>query len=386
LNNQAVVRFPSANQQSVLRERTKGFCVAAVVAILIATLWPFNPSPRNGVAWLQRTAGLKFEGAGVVVSSEPLKPAETQPSGAYTLELMLRPATTKAKSTVMAFYTPTRPRQLLVRQYKDSLEVTHDSAVEYDRAKTVNFAVDHFFRPGKLALVTISSGSNGTAVYLDGQFAESFPRFKISPSELSGQIVLGTSAVNYAPWEGELRGLAIYSKEMTPGDALRHYKEWTDPSGPADLEGAMARYTFAEGSGREVGNQVAGGPQLAIPASFSVPHKDFLRSARKEFRTNWRYAKDVLENIAGFVPLGLIVCAYVASTRNRWEAILITIMACGTLSFVIEVLQYYIPRRGSGTTDIITNTLGAALGATLTHARVGRHVLERMKLIRTVDQ
>jgi len=119
--------------------------------------------------------------------------------------------------------------------------------------------------------------------------------------------------------------------------------------------------------------------------SFSVPHKDFLRSAHKEFKANWRYAKDVLVNIAGFVPLGLIVCAYLASTSNRWKAILITAIACGVLSFVIEVLQYYIPQRGSGTTDIITNTLGAALGGTLTQAGAGRHALERMKLIRRVQ-
>jgi hypothetical protein len=388
LNNPALMQVPSVNEQPALPQvkRTKAFCITAVVAVLIATLWPFNPFPRNGVAWLQPTNGVNFEEAGLVISSGPLKPAETQPAESYSLELMIRPATTKIKATILAFYTPTRPRQLLVRQYEDSLEVTHDGAAESDTTKTINFQVDHFFRPGRLVLVTISSGSNGTSIYLDGQSADSFPRFKISRSELSGQIVLGTSAVNYAPWAGELRGLAIYSKELTPGDAIRHYKEWTDPTGPPDLQGAMARYTFAEASGREVRNEVAGGPQLEIPATFSVPHKDFLRPASKEFRASWRYAKDALENIAGFVPLGFIVCAYLAATRRSWQAILITAMACGILSFVIEVLQYYIPRRGSGTTDIITNTLGAALGAMLSQASAGRHVVERVKLIRRVQQ
>jgi len=52
------------------------------------------------------------------------------------------------------------------------------------------------------------------------------------------------------------------------------------------------------------------------------------------------------------------------------------------LSFVIEVLQYYIPRRGSGMTDIITNTLGAALGAMLLQVGAVRRALEQMKLIR----
>jgi VanZ family protein len=198
---------------------------------------------------------------------------------------------------------------------------------------------------------------------------------------MSGQIVVGTSPSIYEPWAGELRGLAIYSKELTVGDVLQHYREWRDPSGPHDGDGIIARYGFAEAAGREIRDDVPSGPNLEIPAIFSVPHKAFLRSATKEFKANWTYARDVLVNVAGFVPLGLIACAYFSWTRSHWKAILITAIACGTLSFVIEVLQYYIPRRFSGTTDIITNTLGAAVGAAIMQASAVRHILKELKLI-----
>ncbi len=366
-----------------LRKRTKALCIVAVVAVLIATLWPFNASPRNGVIWLHGTAGLKFEKAGLVLSRGPLRPADAE-AESYSLELLLQPASTKSLYTILAFYTPTRPRQLLVRQWTDGLLVTHDASVENDKTRTIKFDVDHVFRRGRLVLVTISSGPNGTTVYLDGQPAESFSRFKISRSELSAEIVLGTSPVTYQPWPGELRGLAIYSKELTPADALRHYKEWTDPGGQPDLDGAIARYAFAEAAGREVRNEVISGPNLEIPTTFSVPYKSLLRSPAEEFRADWKYASDVLVNIAGFVPLGLIVCLYFGWTRSRWKAIFITTVACGILSFVIEVLQYYIPQRGSGTTDIITNTLGAALGAALTQAGPIRRVL--LQLAKTADR
>jgi glycopeptide antibiotics resistance protein len=56
--------------------------------------------------------------------------------------------------------------------------------------------------------------------------------------------------------------------------------------------------------------------------------------------------------------------------RSRWRAILFTILSGAGLSFAIEVLQFYIPQRGSGITDIITNTLGAALGALLARPRI----------------
>jgi len=364
------------------RKRTKVLCVVAIIAVLMATLWPFNPFPRNGVTWLQGTSGLKFQEPALVVSNGPLKPLQSEGADTYTLELLLKPATTRSSHTVLAIYTPIRPRRFLVRQWRDGLLVTHNAAVESDKSRTIKFDVDHVFHPGRLVLVTISSGVQGTTVYLDGRPAQSFPNFRISGSELLGEIILGTSPVSYHPWSGELRGLAIYSKDLAPADAILHYEQWRNPSErPPDLVGAIARYAFAESAGPTVHNEVSSEPDLNIPATFSVPHKSLLQSAPSEFAADWKYAYDVLTNIAGFVPLGLIVCAYFAWTRSRWKAILMTTAACGMLSFVIEVLQYYIPRRGSGTTDIITNTLGAALGGVLMQSRAVRHVLEEMKLV-----
>jgi glycopeptide antibiotics resistance protein len=90
-----------------------------------------------------------------------------------------------------------------------------------------------------------------------------------------------------------------------------------------------------------------------------------LASPEKEFHATWGYVKDIVLNVAGFVPLGFVICAYLALSRNRCKAIVFTIFGAGMLSLAIEVLQAYIPRRVSGTTDIITNTLGATLGAAL---------------------
>jgi glycopeptide antibiotics resistance protein len=49
---------------------------------------------------------------------------------------------------------------------------------------------------------------------------------------------------------------------------------------------------------------------------------------------------------------------------------------------VIEALQYLIPPRFSGTTDILTNTLGAACGAALIQLEAVRRALKEIKLIR----
>ena len=100
-----------------------------------------------------------------------------------------------------------------------------------------------------------------------------------------------------------------------------------------------------------------------------------------EFQASWEYVKDILLNIAGFVPLGFVVCAYLMLTRSRRKAILYTILGAATLSFVIEFLQAYIPQRTSGMTDVLTNTLGAALGAALARSGMGWAILEKLGLV-----
>ena len=45
-------------------ERSKAPSLAAVLAVLWATLWPFDLFPSNGVHWLKNADGLKFKRAG----------------------------------------------------------------------------------------------------------------------------------------------------------------------------------------------------------------------------------------------------------------------------------------------------------------------------------
>ncbi len=359
-------------------------CSIAITGVLTATLWPFNPFPPNRVRWLTEANGIVFDGAGLVMSKSPLDAATSSP-GTCSLEILLRPADTESFYTILSFYTSTNPKQFLVRQWTDGLIVSHDLVDAKQKLRRSKFNVDRAFQVGKLLLLTIVSGPRGTVVYANGQRAQAFPRFNISSKDLSGQIFLGSSAVDYEPWPGEVRGLAIYSTELTSAQVFMHFEEWTRGArDPLDAGGAIALYSFTERTGREIHNAVGSGPDLEIPKSFTVPHKALLASPMKEFKADWLYVKDVLLNIGGFVPLGFVFGLYFASTHSRGKGILLTIVAAGMLSFTIEVLQAYIPKRVSGTTDIITNTLGAAIGTALVRPDALRRLLERLKRSRRV--
>ena len=93
-------------------------CIVTILAVLAATLWPFNPFPRNRVRWLKDANGIEFEDPGVVISNVPLQGTKNDPQQSFTLEILLRPASITSSSTILSFYTPNNPGQFLIRQWE----------------------------------------------------------------------------------------------------------------------------------------------------------------------------------------------------------------------------------------------------------------------------
>lgn len=334
-------------------------CGLAVIAILTATLWPFDLFPPNRVSWLPKTNGIRFDRFGVVVSNGSLSGGV---SDFYTLEMLVRSANVDNVQTILSFYTPNNPKHLLIRQWKSDLLISHGF---------VNgIGVDHFFQPGPLVFFAVTSGPSRTVVYKNGRLVRSFPKCRIAQADLSGEIVIGTSAVDFEPWLGEVRELAIYPTELMPTDVARDYSSWIDGNVPADSDAALVRYTFAERSGDSIQNTEGPGPSLKIPRIFRVPKKGFLKSPQRDFEASWHYVLHVFENIAAFFPLGLLVCAYYATTTSTWRAILLTIVTVALLSLAIELLQAYIPQRESDLTDVISNTVGGFCGALMARSGI----------------
>jgi glycopeptide antibiotics resistance protein len=102
---------------------------------------------------------------------------------------------------------------------------------------------------------------------------------------------------------------------------------------------------------------------LNIPESYTVLNKTVLEPFWQEFEMSWEYWDAVLKNIIGFVPLGFCFCAYLATLMPMKRAMWLTVALGALVSLTIEILQAFLPTRDSGTTDIITNTLGTGIGA-----------------------
>jgi len=219
----------------------------------------------------------------------------------------------------------------------------------------------------KSVFVAITPAPRGSAVYVNGSLSRTSAPFRLEPEDCTGQLVLGTSPVENNSWSGLFRGLAIYEQELTSAQISRHFNTWKTNGRPYlnKNERVRALYLFDERAGRIVHDRSGSGNDLYIPERYTIFHEKFLEPVWEEFSLSRSYWKNVGTNIAGFIPLGFCFCAYLTMARQLSRPGLVTILIGAASSLTIEVLQAYLPTRDSGTTDLITNTLGTALGVML---------------------
>lgn len=341
-------------------------CFGILSVMIVAAFWPFNPHPTNHVTWLSDQNGLRFNRGGMILSTKSFEFADSQSTAGVSLELWLEPSQENYSNALLSFSTPANPEQFRLRQSHDFLLILQEPRAHPRHMGMTWLWVPHAFQSHKRRFIAISSGASGTTVYLDGIPAENSSTFKIDPKGFSGQLIVGTSPTVYDTWRGNLLGLALFGRELTPSQASNHYQAWLSGRPEAvRSDQPAALYAFEERAGNIVHNQVISKPDLAIPATFSVPYKPILKSPWREFYPNQAYLRDVLINIAGFVPFGFFFCMLFSSEHASGKTAIATIILGAFFSLTIEVVQGFIPIRDSGTTDIITNTLGTSLGVML---------------------
>jgi hypothetical protein len=361
------------------RSLLRAVCVLVSLGILVAGLWPFH-APRNEVSWLSPGNGLRFGRHGSIVSASLFRLSGVPADNPCSVEIWLQPSRADASGTILAFYRPeTGAVPFALRQSLDDLLIQLPS--RKTDPKKARFYAAHVFNHAKRAFLIISSGPNGTTVYADGALVKKAPDFRFSSSDLSGQLIVGNSPTNTHTWSGQLRKIAFYNRELSADEAAEHFynlgkSEAAIAARNKDAAAAAALYRFDEGSGNVVHN-VSGledsAADLIIPERFFVLRQLFLESPRSEFHGGWNYWKNIGINIAGFIPLGFFYCAYFLPVLKSKRAFLGTIVLGFFTSLTIEVLQACLPTRDSGTTDLITNTLGTALGAILCLWTMKRH-------------
>jgi glycopeptide antibiotics resistance protein len=110
-------------------------------------------------------------------------------------------------------------------------------------------------------------------------------------------------------------------------------------------------------------------------------HPSFLAPAWRRFRygwPGWGYWEDVIVNIIGFVPVGFLLLNYLSVVHPVKRRVATAILCGFFLSLTIETSQTFLPTRDSDMSDLITNTLGTAVGVALYRWALARRAWSRV--------
>ena len=337
-------------------------CIVVLFTILTLGLWPFH-APRNGVTWLGNREGLRFGAYSGVISSRPFRAANSQSKSEASLEIWLQPRRIWDSGTLLAFYSPANLCQFSMRQVQTDLILRTSAEDERHHLGTRTLRIENVFKP-RPAFITITAGGQGAAIYIDGALIAATPQFSLSARDFNGLLVLGDSPGQPDSWEGQLFGFAIVGRQLEAKRVFDNYATWKQTGRPelsAD-ERYIALYLFDEHDGRVVRDKAQSGVDLYIPQRYQVADKIMLEPFWAEFSMTRSYWGAALKNIVGFIPFGICFSAYLSAALSKKRALLLTVALGALTSLTIEVLQGFLPTRDSGTTDVITNTLGTWIG------------------------
>jgi hypothetical protein len=334
-------------------------CVLILCSFAVAGLWPFRQI-RNEVSWLANQPGVRFGAHGIIFSAGAL-PAVG--SGDCSIEMWVRPAGGENSSTLLAFYGPGGATGVSLQRSLTDLRLDRETA---GGRPGKSYVSDVLF-DGKLVFLTVVTGARGTAVYQNGALVRTLSQPRSAPGDCSGGFGVGHASSGHTSWQGEIQGVAIYKRELTPDHVLASYLSWQADGRPDERAGGRpeALYLFDERGGSTVRDSGSSGVSLTLPALYCNIQRTWLQSPYGAFEFHWGYVQDILINVGGFVPFGIALSAFLASTGRvrkvgAWAAI-----GGFIVSLTIEVLQVYLPTRNSDLTDVLTNTLGACIGAVL---------------------
>jgi len=350
-----------------VRGRVVGaLCQVVLACILTAGLWPFHV-PTNAVSWLADQNGLWFGHHGAAVSAGKFDDFSNANNDGISLEIWLKPARIASSGgTILAFDSSPNPSApFKLAQYGSGIAIQRYFIDEHFELHQFWFRVANVFEGDKEVFVTITSGKDHTDVYVNGTLAGRSTDPGMSAREVSGRLVLANSTVDDS-WAGEIKGLALYRTELTSAQVSDSYQNWISDRRPFSADGQlMALYRFDERAGRTARNAVDARTDLVIPSRYFVLHKRVLNwdlPQAIETPGSWNLWRDVGLNIAGFVPVGFVFCAYFQSVKRVFFPALLVIAIGFLLSLTIELTQGLLPNRDSGISDIVTNTTGTMMG------------------------
>jgi hypothetical protein len=350
-----------------------GLAVAVLTGILIFGLNPQGYKFSNEVSWITDQPGIRFGKYGIAYTNSfyiMIGDNASKPNS-FSIELALKPANYHEKGTnfILVLHNGRDRSQLLIWQYHSWIILMNGD--DYDhRRRTKRIAVNIASQSPTTRFITVTTGKEGTDVYLDGRFVRRKKDLILKiPDSGKTRLLVGNSIYGKQSWQGDVYGLAFYGYILTAQDIKRHFNRWSQDRNFsfANKDNPVALYYFDEKAGGIAIDHADGKHHLEIPATMRIFKKKILSSDGSGFKFNRSAYEDNILNLFGFIPFGFILAATLIKLGGTLEKhyFFITVSFCFAVSLIIEILQAWLPSRSSSMPDLIFNTFGALIGVVI---------------------
>jgi hypothetical protein len=343
---------------------------SAVMVILFFGLRFKDFSFANNVRWIGGGVGIRTGKYGIAYNADLQGFRDANGTDGFTLVLAARalPGARIAFKSLVMLHDGSDEAQLMIGQWKNTMIVMNGN--DYDNSqRTPKLIVKDGLAPDRVRLFTIVASSlHGTAVYVDGVpvMRRKGVILKIPFEGKTLQLVLGNSVYGNQSWDGDLLGLALYADVLSKQAVRGIYRQWTE-RGLLEADrrhGLLIAYAFDEQGGYSVNDKSGSGNELTIPKVMVGLRRPWLATMWYRYKLDTPAIIEIVLNIVGFAPLGIVLFPLLAGTNRRRLVVCVFVIGiCLSLSLFIETGQAWLPSRNSSAFDVILNTLGGAIGA-----------------------
>ena len=343
-----------------------------LLGILCFGLNPKGFYSTNNVMWIDGQTGIRFGKYGIAYTNSPFVSLATHSNmpSSLSIETALKPDNINNGGFrfLLVLHSGEDSKQLLVGQWRSWIIIMNGDDYK-NKKKTKKIAVRGSLNSKKNRFLTVTSGEDGTKVYLDGQLEkkEKDLVLEIPHERVENWLVVGNSVYGRHSWTGDIYGLALYDRTLTEKDVASHFKRWSKERDFSFAQEHAPRvlYMFDERGGEKAFNQAGENNHLEIPSKMQILQKEILITPWHKFELNQSFLQDFAINIIGFIPFGFFLYALLQNLGGSRErhSFLITVLLCLVLSLFIEIVQVWMPSRSSQMLDVILNMLGGYLGA-----------------------
>ena len=344
-------------------------CLVMVPIALFFGLRNRGGSSANDVLWLPGSRAIRFQNSGIAYVGDLRAVRLDRQPWPLTIEMAATPASSQKSgfSPILVMNDGADRRQLAIWQYGPSLIVMNGD--DYDNGRRQPRVVGrNAFAPRQTRYLTVTSGDQGTRLYIDGILADAKGDWKLSlPVEGNPlRLVLGHSVYGKHGWRGDIQGVAISGEALSAEVVKRRYDLWAADRTFDFLKQAPTKLLFTFNRKTDAGfvDESGGNQTLEIPDRMTALKKTVLAPAWRHLHWSRAVAADVVVNVVGFMPLGIVFYGLLQGfsgpiVRHKH---LLAVILCMLLSLGIELAQAWVPTRSSSLLDLILNTFGAWLG------------------------